>query len=96
MAGGDDLILVPDSTERSASRAQDLIGVIIGPLQGQDDPTAVHPGQGGTQEVCWQLIWQLLARVVFAKQRKCRSIYDLIKLVKDLIYIKFLTLQKLI
>jgi hypothetical protein len=39
----------------------------VGLLQGWDDSATAYPDQGGTQEVHWELIWQLLTLIVFAR-----------------------------
>ncbi len=55
-------------------KEQDGIGAVVGPLQGQDDAAAVHTDEGGTEEAPRELLWQLAARDVLARQRKNRSI----------------------
>jgi hypothetical protein len=97
MAGGDDLLKVPyPDGEGERSVAQHRVGAVVWPLDGQDDSTAATPDQGGTQEVHRELVQQLLARIVFARQRKCRSMYDFGKFVNYLIHRKFFSLQKLV
>ncbi len=53
---------------------KDGVWAVVGPLQGQDDAAAVHPDVGGTQKVNQELLKELAAQVVFARQRKSRSI----------------------
>ncbi len=72
-----DLVPGPDSDgEGEGAVAQDGLGAVVGPLQGQDDAAAVHPDEVGAEEVPGRLLWQLLAEVVLAGQRKNRSIED--------------------
>ncbi len=80
-AGRDDLLLVanPDG-EGARSAVQHLVGAIVGPLLRRYDSAAAHPDKEGAQEACWELVWQLLAQIMFARQRKCTSIYDLQKI----------------
>jgi hypothetical protein len=74
-AHGDNLVSGPDSDGEGAGAAvQDSIGAVVGLLQRWDDATMVHPDEGGVQEVPGELLWQLAARVVVARQRKNRSI----------------------
>ncbi len=78
-AGGDNLLLVHNpGGEGARSAAQQGVWAVVGPLHGQDDFAAAHPDQGGVQEVCWELVQQLLARIMFARQRKCRSMINLL------------------
>jgi hypothetical protein len=56
MAGGNDLLPVPDlDGDGAQSASQQKVGAIVGPLQGRDNSAAAHPVQGGTQEVRWEL-----------------------------------------
>jgi hypothetical protein len=90
-AGRDNLLPVsnPDG-EGARSAVQHQVGTVVGLLQGRDNSVAAYLIRGGgMQEACWKLIRQLLARVVFARQRKCRSIYDFSKFVNYLICRKF-------
>jgi hypothetical protein len=82
--------------KKGSPAAQHWIGAVVGSLQGQEDSAEAHPDQGGTKEVCWELLRPLLAQIMFAGQRKCRSIYDFGKFVSSLIHRKFLNLQKCI
>jgi hypothetical protein len=78
-AGGDNLLLVHNPGGKGVrSVAQEGVWAVVGPLRGQDDSAATHPDQGDVQEVCWELVQQLLARIMFARQRKCRSMIDLL------------------
>jgi hypothetical protein len=73
MADRDDLVPGPYSDGEGAGPvAQDGVGAVIGPLQGRDNATAVHPGEEARR--LWELLWQLVACVMFARQRKSRSI----------------------
>ncbi len=56
------------------SAMQNRVGAMVGPLQGWDDPAEVHPDEGLTGGR-WQLVRQLLVRIVFAWQRKSRSFF---------------------
>jgi hypothetical protein len=74
-ADGDDLVPGPDSDGKGAGAAvQDSVGAVVGLLHGRVDAAAVDPDKGGTEEVPKELLWQLAARVVLARQRKNRSI----------------------
>jgi hypothetical protein len=69
------LSLAPDSDGEGAGAAmQDGKGAVVGPLQGQYDAAAVHPDERDMEEVPRKLLWQLVARVVLARQRKNRDI----------------------
>jgi hypothetical protein len=48
------------------------------------------------QEVCRELVRQLVSRIAFARQRKGRSIYNFGKFVNNMINRKFFILQKFI
>ncbi len=64
MAGGDHLLPVPDlDGEGVQSAAQQWVGAFIGPLQERDNSTTTHPDAGGTHEVRWELVGQLLAKL---------------------------------
>jgi hypothetical protein len=72
-ADGEDLVPGPSSDGEGAGAAwQDGVWAVVGLLQGWEDAVAVHPdeGNGGRRET----FWQLATRVVFARQRKSRSI----------------------
>jgi hypothetical protein len=74
-ADGDDLVPGPDSDgEGAGATVQDSVGAVVGLLHGRDDAAAADPDKGGTEEVPRELLWQLAARVVLARQRKNRSI----------------------
>ncbi len=97
MAGGEDLFTVPDLDGDGAwSVTQRWVGAVVGPLQGGDDSAALYTDQGRTLKVHWKFVRHLQAQVVFARQRKCRCIYDFKQFVNYLTYRKFFNLQKLI
>jgi hypothetical protein len=54
----------------------------------------MHPDKGGTDEVPRELLRQLAARVVLARQRKNRSIYDFGKNFRNLILGQLSHMQK--
>jgi hypothetical protein len=77
MAGGDDLVLRPDSEGEGAwTVAKHDVQAIVGPLERRNRAAAVHPDKEGSEEVSRQLVWQQAACVVFARQSKSRNIYD--------------------
>jgi hypothetical protein len=70
--------------------AKDCVGAIVRSLQRQYDAAAVHSDEGVCREVPRELLWQLVARVVLARQRKDRSIQDFWKVFRNLINRKLL------
>jgi hypothetical protein len=72
-ADGDDLVLGPDSDgEGAGPAAQDGVGAVVEPLKGWDDAAPMDPDEGGGEEVAWQLVRQLGARIV-PRQRNSRN-----------------------
>jgi hypothetical protein len=72
-ADGDDLVPGPDSDgEGAGSSAQDGVGAVVERLKGWDDAAPTDPDEGGGEEVTWQLVWQLGARIV-PRQRNSRN-----------------------
>jgi hypothetical protein len=72
-ADGYDLVRGPDSEDEGAgSAAQDGIGAVVERLKGWDDTAPMDPDEGGGEEVAWQLVWQLDARIV-PEQRNSRN-----------------------
>ncbi len=72
-ADGDDLIPGPDSDgEGAGSAAQDGVGAVVERLKGWDDAAPMDPDEGGEEEVAWQLVRQLGARIV-PRQRNSRN-----------------------
>ncbi len=72
-ADGDDLVLGPDSDgEGSGSAAQDGVGAVVELLKGWDDAAPMDPDEGVGEEVAWQLLRQLGARIV-ARQGNSRN-----------------------
>jgi hypothetical protein len=64
-AGGDNLVPGPDSDgEGAGSAAQDGVGAVVARLKGWNDAAPTDPDKGGGEEVAWQLVWQLGARIV--------------------------------
>ncbi len=73
VADGDDLVPGPNlDGEGAGSAVQDGVGVVIERLKGWDDATSTDPDEGGGEEVAWQLIRQLGARIV-PRQRNSRN-----------------------
>jgi hypothetical protein len=71
-ADGDDLVLGPDSDgEGAGSASQVSVGADVERLKGWDDAAPTDPDKGGGEEVTWQLVWQLGARIV-PRQRNSR------------------------
>ncbi len=69
VAGGDDLLLVPDLNCEGASAVRDQApgrGHRRGAQELEDSATA-HPDHGGAQESRWELVWRLLSQIMFAK-----------------------------
>jgi hypothetical protein len=72
-ADGDELISGPDSDGEGAEPAvQDGVGAVVERLKGWDDATPTDPDEGGGEEVAWQLVRQLGARIV-PRQRNSRN-----------------------
>jgi hypothetical protein len=65
MADGDDLVPGPDSDgEGAGPAAEDGVGAVVERLKGWDDAAPTDPDEGGGEEVAWQLVRQLGARIV--------------------------------
>jgi hypothetical protein len=72
-ADGDNLVPEPDSDgEGAGAPAQDGIGAVVERLKGWNDATPTVPDEGGGEEVAWQLVRQLGARIV-PRQRNSRN-----------------------
>ncbi len=72
-ADGDNLVPGPNSDgEGAGSTAQDGVGVIVESLKGWDDAAPTDPDEGSGEEVAWQLVRQLGARIV-PRQRNSRN-----------------------
>ncbi len=72
-ADGDDLVSGPDSDgEGAGSTAQDGVGAVVERLKGWDNAAPMDPDEGGGEEVAWQLVRQLGARIV-PRQRNSRN-----------------------
>jgi hypothetical protein len=72
-ADADNLVPGPDSDgEGAGSAVQDGVGAIIERLKGRDDAAPMDPDKGGGEELAWQLVWQLGARIV-PGQRNSRN-----------------------
>jgi hypothetical protein len=64
-ADGDDLVPGPHSDGEGAEpAAEDGVGAVVERVKGWDDAAAPDPDEGGGEEVGWQLVWQLGARIV--------------------------------
>jgi hypothetical protein len=73
VADCDDLVSGPNSDgEGAESAAQDGVGAVVERLKGWDDAAPTDPDEGGGEEVAWQLVWQLGARIV-PRQRNSRN-----------------------
>ncbi len=73
VADGDDLVPGPDSDGEGAGPAvQDGVGAVVERLKGWDDAAPTDPDEGGGEEVTWQLVRQLGARIV-PRQRNGRN-----------------------
>jgi hypothetical protein len=71
VADGDDLVPGPDSDgEGAGSAAQDGVGAIVERLKGWDGTASTDPDEGGGEEVAWQLVQQLGARIVPRQQQE--------------------------
>jgi hypothetical protein len=71
-ADGDGLVPGPNSDGKAAgSAAQDGVGAVVERLKGWDDAAPTDPDEGGGEEVAWQLVRQLGARIV-PRQRNSR------------------------
>jgi hypothetical protein len=76
-ADGDDLVPGPDwDGEGVGPATQDSVGAVVERLKGWDDATPTDPDGGGGEEVTWQLVQQLGARIV-ARQRNSRHMQGL-------------------
>ncbi len=74
-ADGYDLVPGPNlDGEGLGAAAQNGLAAVVGLLQGLNDTAAVHPDKGGAEQVPRELLWQLVARGLLARQRKNRSI----------------------
>ncbi len=72
-ADSNDLVPGPDSDGKGAGSAvQDGVGAVVEWLKGWDDAAPTDPDEGGGEEVAWQLVWQLGARIV-PRQRNSRN-----------------------
>jgi hypothetical protein len=72
-ADSDDLVPETDSDgEGAGSVAQDGVGAVVERLKGWDDAAPTDPDEGGREEVTWQLVQQLGARIV-PRQRNSRN-----------------------
>jgi hypothetical protein len=72
-ADGDDLVPGPDSDgEGAGSAAQDGVEAVVERLKGWDDAALTDPDEGGGEEVTWQLVRQMGARIV-PRQRNDRN-----------------------
>jgi hypothetical protein len=79
-ADGDNLVPGPDSDGQGAgSAAQDGIGAVVERLKGWDDAAPTNPDEGGGEEVAWQLVRQLGARIV-PRQRNIRNMQGFLKI----------------
>ncbi len=56
--------------------AQDGVGAVVERLKGWDDAAPTDPDEGGSEEVAWQLVQQLGARIV-PRQRNSRPMQGL-------------------
>ncbi len=73
VAGGDNLVPGPDSDgEGAGPAAQDGLRAVIEHLKGWDDTAPMDPDDGCGEEVDWQLVQQLGARIV-PRQRNSRN-----------------------
>ncbi len=96
MADGDDLVPGPDSDgEGAGSAAQDGVGAVVELLKGWDDAAPTDPDKGGGEEVAWQLVRQLGARIV-PRQRNSRNMQGFRKIFNNSINWHFFILQKFI
>ncbi len=95
-ADGDDLVLGPHSDGEGAEpAADDGVGAVVERVKGWDDPTSTDPDEGGGEEVAWQLVRQLGARIV-PGQRNSRSMQGFRKILNNGINWYFFVLQELI
>jgi hypothetical protein len=80
VADDDDLVAGPDSDGEGAGlAAQDGIGAVVERLKGWDDATPMYPDEGGGEEVAWQVIRKLGARIV-PRQRNSRNMQGFLKI----------------
>jgi hypothetical protein len=64
-ADGDDLVSGPHSDGEGAEpAADDGVGAVVERVKGWDDAAPTDPDEGGGEEVAWQLVRQLGARIV--------------------------------
>ncbi len=72
-ADGDDLVPGPNSNcEGVGSAVQKGVGAVVERLKGWDDAAPTDTDEGVGEEVAWQLVRQLGARIV-PKQRNSRN-----------------------
>jgi hypothetical protein len=77
---GDNLVPGPDSDgEGAGPTAQDGLRAVIERLTGWDDATPTDPDEGVREEVAWQLVQQLGARIV-PRQRNSRTMQGFLKI----------------
>ncbi len=75
-ADGNDLVPGPNlDGEGAGPAAQDGVGAVVERLKGWDDAAPTDPDEGGGEEVAWQLVWQLGARIV-PRQRNSRNMHS--------------------
>ncbi len=95
-ADGDDLVPGPDSDGEGAEPAsQDGIGAVVERLKGWDDAAPTDLDEGGGEEVAWQLVRQLGARIV-PGQRNSRNMQGFRKNFYDSFNWHFFILEKFI
>jgi hypothetical protein len=64
-ADGDHLITRPDSdSEGVGAAAQDRVGAVVERLKGWNQAVPMDPDKGGGEQLGWQLIGQVGARIV--------------------------------
>ncbi len=97
MAGGDNLLPVPDpDCEGARHTVENGVRAVVGPLQGWDNPPVVNQDKRACRRSADSSSGSCWLKLCLLGREKCRSTYDFRKFVKYLIYRKFLNQKKLI